>query len=409
MQKKLIVIGGGAAGFFCAINAAILQPELQVLIVEKTTKVLQKVKISGGGRCNVTHACTDIEYLLQHYPRGKNFLKKLFYQFGTAHTISWFAERGVLLKTESDGRMFPITDNAQTIIDTFIAEINRHQVQLQYNTEVKNIRKEQNQFCIETNQGMLIADYICIASGGYPKSFLFDWIKSTGHSIETPVPSLFTFNMPGHSICALMGVSVSPVHIQISGSNFKFQGPILITHWGLSGPAVLKLSAWAARLLSEKNYQFNILINWIPDYNTNQLQQQFPVWQQHFAKQKINGKNPLNLPNRLWQYFLNESAIPIDINWASLTAKQKNTLIQILTQYSCKVMGKTTYKEEFVTSGGIKLSEINAATMESRLMPGLFFAGEITDVDGVTGGFNFQYAWSSSYVAAKSIAESIKL
>ncbi len=407
MQKKLIVIGGGAAGFFCAINAAMLQPKLQVLIVEKTSRILQKVKISGGGRCNVTHNCKDIEYLLQHYPRGRNFLKKLFYQFGPSDTISWFAERGVVLKTEADGRMFPITDNAQTIIDTFIAEMNRHRVQLQYNTEVKNIKKEQNHFSIETNQGMMTADYVCIASGGYPKSFLFDWIKSTGHSIAMPVPSLFTFNTPGHSICALMGVSVNAVQIQISGSNFKHQGPLLITHWGFSGPAVLKLSAWAARFLAEKNYQFSICINWIPDYSTSQIQQEFPLWQQHFAKQKIFGKNPLNLPNRLWQYFLNESAILPDVNWASVTAKQKNTLIQMLTQYNCDVMGKTTYKEEFVTSGGINLSEINAATMESKLMKDLFFAGEITDVDGVTGGFNFQYAWSSSYVAAKAISKCI--
>ncbi len=408
MQKKLIVIGGGAAGFFCAINAAILEPELQVLIIEKTSKVLQKVKISGGGRCNVTHACEDVEYLLKHYPRGKNFIKKLFYQFGSADTIHWFSERGVALKTEPDGRMFPTTDNAQTIIDTFIADMNRHGVQLQYNTEVKNIRKEQHQFYIETNQGILTTDYVCVASGGYPKTFLFDWIKNTGHSIEPPVPSLFTFNMPGHSLCTLMGVSVNSVQVQISGSNFKQQGPLLITHWGLSGPAVLKLSAWAARWLSGKNYQFNILINWVPEYNITLLQQQFPIWQQHFAKQKINGKNPLNLPNRLWHYFLNEASIPSDINWASVTAKQKNTLIQMLTQYSCKIAGKTTYKDEFVTSGGIKLSEINAATMESKLVPGLFFAGEITDVDGVTGGFNFQYAWSSGYVAANAIAESIK-
>lgn len=404
MQQKLIVIGGGAAGFFCAVNAVRLQPNLQVLIVEKTARVLQKVKISGGGRCNVTHACPDITYLLQHYPRGKNFLKKLFYSFGPADTIEWFLSRGVQLKTEADGRMFPVTDNAQTIIDTLIHDMNRYGVQLQYHTEVKKIYKSDKQFNLETNQGILQADYVCIASGGYPKSFLFDWITAIGHNIESPVPSLFTFNMPGNTLCALMGVAVNPARIQIAGTSLKQEGPLLITHWGISGPAVLKLSAWAARLLSEKNYCFKVVINWIPAYTTSSIQEQWLRLLKQFAKQKIYGKNPFNLPNRLWLYLLNQAAIPESSNWASVTAKQKNTLIQLLTQFTCEVQGKTTYKEEFVTSGGIRLSEINPANMESRLTPGLYFAGEITDVDGVTGGFNFQYAWSSSYVAAQSIA-----
>lgn len=409
MQQKLIVIGGGAAGFFCAVNAARLQPHLLVIIVEKTNKILQKVKISGGGRCNVTHACGDTEYLLQHYPRGKNFLKKLFYNFGHTNTIDWFQSRGVTLKTEADGRMFPITNNSQTIIDILMQEMNRYGVQLQYNTDVKKIYKENNLFHLETSQGSLLqADYVCIASGGYPKSFLFDWTKATGHTIETPVPSLFTFNIPGHSLCALMGVAVSPVKIHITGTTLKQEGPLLITHWGISGPAVLKLSAWAARLLAEKNYQFQVVINWIPAYTTTSLQDYWLVLQQQNARQKIHSRNPFNLPNRLWQYLLHEAEIPEAFNWASVTTKQKNRLIQLLTQFNCNVQGKTTFKEEFVTSGGIRLSEINPANMESRLVPGLYFAGEITDVDGVTGGFNFQYAWSSGYVAAQSIAASVK-
>lgn len=408
MQQKLIVIGGGAAGFFCAVNAARMRPDLQVLMLEKTGKVLQKVKISGGGRCNVTHACPDIEYLLQHYPRGKNFLKKLFYSFGPADTIEWFQSRGVQLKTEADGRMFPITNDSQTIINTLLQDLNRFGVQLQYHTDVKKIYQESGIFCIETNQGILKADYVCIASGGYPKSFLFEWIKQTGHNIASPVPSLFTFNMPGNSLCALMGVAVNPVKIHIAGSSFKQEGPLLITHWGISGPVVLKLSAWAARHLAEKNYQFQIVINWIPAFTTSSLQAYWLELQQQNARQRIYSKNPFNLPNRLWQYFLKEAVIPETNNWASINTKQKNALIQLLTQFSCNIQGKTTFKEEFVTSGGIVLSEINPATMESRLLPGLFFAGEVTDVDGVTGGFNFQYAWSSGYVAAQSVAAAVK-
>ncbi len=404
-SNKLIIIGGGAAGFFCAVNAARLNPALKVTIVEKSNKLLSKVRVSGGGRCNVTHACFEIPELVKHYPRGLNFLKKAFHWFYTKHTVEWFNERGVELKTEEDGRMFPVTDNSQTIIDCLLREANKYHVEMIQHCEVKSIQKTGDEFTLHTSHPRPItSNFLCIACGGFPKASHFDWLKQLGHSIEEPVPSLFTFNMPGNNITRLMGVSVGEVLIKITGSKLQQKGPLLITHWGLSGPAVLKLSAWAARELAACEYRFSIIINWLPAYNEQTLKEEILYIRSSHASQKIANKNTFGLPNRLWVYFLELCSIKDEWRWADLPAKQQQQLIQALTAQAFQVNGKTTFKEEFVTSGGIKLLEIDANTMQSKIVPNLFFAGEIMDIDGVTGGFNFQHAWTSGYIAAKSIA-----
>ena len=403
-HSTLVVIGGGAAGFFCAVNAARMNPLLKVIIVEKSSKVLSKVKVSGGGRCNVTHACFEIPELIKRYPRSQNFLKKTFHWFNTKNTIQWFEERGVQLKTEADGRMFPVTDNSQTIIDCLIKEANKYGVEILFNTEIKSIKRVNNFFQLETGNRQLETNYICIASGGYPKSSQFEWIKNLSHTIEEPVPSLFTFNIPNNKITSLMGVSVEKVAVKIQSTKLSETGSVLITHWGLSGPAVLKLSAWGARELAAFNYHFNILVNWLPSCNENTLREEWSSLRNQFASQKINNKNPFGLPQRLWLYFLDECKIIHDARWAELSSASQNKLIKTLTVQAFEVKSKTTFKEEFVTCGGVKLSEIDASTMQSKIIPHLFFAGEIMDVDGITGGFNFQHAWTSGWIAAKNIA-----
>jgi len=405
VSKQLIVTGGGAAGFFCAINAARLNPLLKVTLVEKTGKLLSKVKVSGGGRCNVTHACFDIVEMSKKYPRGGNFVKKTFHQFFTTDTIEWFRERNVSLKEEKDGRMFPVTDSSQTIVDCLLKEANKYGVEIVMNAEVKTILAKEEKFEIQLSDSRLLTtDYLCIASGGYPKSSMFDWLKELGHSIEEPVPSLFTFNMPGHPIRELMGVSVENARVKIVGSKLEQEGPLLITHWGLSGPAVLKLSAWGARELAGSNWHFAIIVNWLHDFNEQQLRDRFQTLRFEIAAQKVANKNPFGLPNRLWEFLLTYSEVNAERRWTDLPAKEANRLIKNLCSCEFDVKGKTTFKEEFVTAGGIKLSEIDHHSMMSKKVPNLFFAGEVMDVDGVTGGFNFQHAWTSSFIAAKSIA-----
>lgn len=405
MAKQLIVIGGGAAGFFCAINAARMSPGLQVTIVEKTNKLLSKVKVSGGGRCNVTHSCFDINEMSRRYPRGGNFIKKTFHQFFTTDTVKWFEERGVQLKAESDGRMFPVTDSSQTIIDCLLKEVNRYGVQIMMNAEVKSLGYQEEKFHIELAvHRILTSDFICIACGGYPKTSMFEWLKNTGHTIEEPVPSLFTFNMPGHAITKLMGVSVENVRIKITGSKLQQEGPLLITHWGLSGPAVLKLSAWGARELKEKNWEFGIIVNWLPSYAEQSMNEKFHQLRFELGSQKISGKNVFGLPQRLWEFFAEQCGINKDKRWSDLPAKEQNKLVKSLCSCEFTIKGKTTFKEEFVTAGGIKLNEIDYNTMMSKKIPDLFFAGEIMDVDGITGGYNFQHAWTSGFIAGKSIA-----
>jgi hypothetical protein len=407
-KKQLVVIGGGAAGFFCAVNAARMHPGLSVTIVEKTNKLLSKVKVSGGGRCNVTHACFSIAEMIKRYPRGASFLKKAFHHFFTTDTIAWFKERGVELKTENDGRMFPVTNTSQTIIDCLMKEANKYKVQILMNAEVRSIVINNTpagpEFSIQfANEKIIPADYVCIASGGYPKSIQFEWLKNLGHTIEEPVPSLFTFNMPGNAITALMGVTVENAMVKIAGSKLQEQGPLLITHWGMSGPAILKLSAWGARELKDKNYEYKIVVNWLPGFNENTLREKMQRLRFELATQKIINRNPFALPARLWEYLLQQAGINADLRWADLPALQQNKLVKNLCVQEFDVKGKTTFKEEFVTSGGIALSEIDHNTMQSKLIPGLFFAGEVINVDGVTGGFNFQNAWTTGWIAAKSL------
>ena len=424
-KKRLIVIGGGAAGFFCAVNAAQLNPELQVIILEKSNKLLSKVKVSGGGRCNVTHACHSIADMIKKYPRGSAFLKKAFHHFFTTDTIAWFNNRGVELKTETDGRMFPATNSSQTIIDCFMKEANKYNVEIMMNKEVKQLAIGGGQLAVGSGQwavgseqlatikgfelkfaddSILQADFVCIASGGYPKILQYHWLAKAEHIIDEPVPSLFTFNMPGNAVTALMGVSVENVQVKIVGSKLLESGPLLITHWGMSGPAILKLSAWGARELAINNYNFSILINWIPDFNENSLREKIQQLRFQLAAQKIINRNPFALPNRLWEYLLLQSGIPVDLRWADLPAREQNKLIRNLCANEYAVKGKTTFKEEFVTSGGVQLNEIDFNTMQSKKHAGLFFAGEIINVDGITGGYNFQNAWTTGWIAAKAIS-----
>ena len=411
-KKQLVVIGGGAAGFFCAVNAARMNPALEVTILEKANKFLSKVKVSGGGRCNVTHACFSIAEMIKKYPRGNAFLKKAFHHFFTTDTIAWFKERGVELKTEGDGRMFPVTNSSQTIIDCLVKEANKYAVKIIMNAEVKELIKTGDQFeLILAHDKRLSADFVCIASGGYPKITQFDWFKNSAHPIEMPVPSLFTFNlsagqagMPGNTITSLMGITVENVLVKILGTKLFEEGPLLITHWGMSGPAILKLSAWGARELQIKNYEFKIAVNWIPDFNENTLREKMQQLRFDIAAQKIYNRNPFGLPARLWEYLLQQSGIAAALRWADLPTKEQNKLIRNLCMQEFEIKGKTTFKEEFVTAGGVDLNEIDHNTMQSKKIPGLFFAGEVINADGITGGYNFQNAWTTGWIAARAIS-----
>ncbi|MFT3701486.1 MAG: NAD(P)/FAD-dependent oxidoreductase [Agriterribacter sp.] len=413
-QKQLIVIGGGAAGFFTAVNAARLDPLLKVIILEKTSKLLSKVKVSGGGRCNVTHACFEIDEMAKRYPRGFHFVRKAFHHFFTTDTIEWFKERGVALKTEADGRMFPDTDQSETIIHCLLKEADKYKVEIRMNADVKKIDvlnddTGNKNFRIHfANEAVLEADFLCVASGGYPKASQFEWLQQTGHTIIEPAPSLFTFNMPGNTITSLMGMSVANTIVKIKNTKLVEQGPLLVTHWGMSGPVVLRLSAWGARALAQCNYNFTITVNWVPEYTEQSLRNEWALLRQQNAAQKISSRNPFNLPNRLWEYLIEQSGVDAAQRWGDIASKQQNLLIQHLTMQQFEIKGKTTFKEEFVTCGGISLTDVDVNTMQSKKHSGLFFAGEVLDVDGITGGFNFQHAWTSGWVAAKGIVESSK-
>lgn len=403
-MQELIVIGGGAAGFFCAVNAARMHPELRVTILEKSGKLLSKVRISGGGRCNVTHDCSSVSDLVSHYPRGRSFVKKSFPYFNHTDTVKWFEDRGVMLKKESDGRMFPVSDDAETIIQCLMREANQYRVQVMMNADVMELSKDaaDARFVISLKNGRQFrADYVCIACGGFPKESMFDWLRSTGHEIVSPVPSLFTFNITNTSLHELMGISLNNAVVRIPAFRLQQSGPLLITHWGLSGPAVLALSAWGARDLQHIQYSFQIVVNWIPEYHENSLREELQQLRLERAPQKTGNRNPFALPDRLWKYHLLQSDTDPDIRWADLKSVSLNKLAKNLTAQSFQVNGKTTFKEEFVTAGGIVLADIDPQTMESKKIPGLFFAGEIMDVDGITGGFNFQHAWSSGWLAAQ--------
>ena len=398
---KIAIIGAGAAGYFAAISCKNHFPEANVSILEKSNKTLAKVKVSGGGRCNVTHACFSISELSKFYPRGEKYLKKSFGIFNTNHTVAWFSTRGVELKTEADNRMFPITDNSQTIIDCLTREAEKLSIDVRLGFGVDSLIKTENGFEITSNKEIFLFDKIIVATGGNPKSEGFNWLSSFNHEIIPPVPSLFTFNMPSEKTEALMGVVTQNTVVRIQGTSLQQQGPLLITHWGMSGPAILKLSAWGARILNDLNYNFTLLVNWTGLANEEVVREKVMSARLESAKKKIVNANPFDLTVRMWEYLLDRVEIKHDIIWSELPKKEQNRLINTLFNDAYKVEGKTTFKEEFVTCGGISLAEVNMNTMESRKQEGLFFAGEVLDIDGVTGGFNFQAAWTTGFIAGK--------
>jgi len=396
---KIAVIGGGAAGFMAAITAKESKPEASVTIFEKTDKVLAKVKVSGGGRCNVTNATFSIAQLIKNYPRGGKQLKKPFNIFNTNHTVNWFESRGVPLKTEADNRMFPKSNSSQTIVNLLLNTAENLNIRVSYKSKVIAIIPSDKGVNLSINGENMFFEKVIIASGGSPKTSGLDWLTKLGYAIVKPVPSLFTFNMPKNPITALMGLSVPNVITSIKGSKLKQNGPLLITHWGMSGPAILKLSAWGAQDLSKLNYNFTVQINWL-GINEEELRSQFISLTS--SRKLMNNHNPLEIPKRLWHFMLNKLEIAESQVWNELAKKNKNRLINMLINDEFEVKGKTTFKEEFVSCGGIDLSEINIQTMESKRHKGIYFAGELLNIDGVTGGFNFQAAWTSGYLAGKN-------
>lgn len=401
MKLRVAVIGGGAAGFFAAISCKQHHPEAEVILFEKTNKLLAKVKISGGGRCNVTNGYEGVSGFAKHYPRGEKQLKKAFGQFHSKDTVEWFETRGVQLKVEPDGRMFPVTDDSQTIIDCLTREVRRLGVIIKTAEPVREIILEGDSIGLELNSGLEKFSKVIVTTGGQPKLDGFKWLSDLGHNIVEPVPSLFTFNMPKNPITKLMGLSVPNATVRVQGSKLMQRGPLLITHWGMSGPAVLKTSAWGARVLHELNYQFVVHINWLGEMKEQEARELIHEVQSASPKKQIKNLCPFELPQRLWDFHLEQCEIISDKPWAELSKKHINKLIEVLTNDQYPVSSKTTFKEEFVTAGGIDLADVDFNTMESRKVSGLFFAGEVLNIDGVTGGFNFQAAWTTGFIAGK--------
>lgn len=396
----IIIVGGGAAGFFTAINIVEKNPKLKVAILERGNEVLSKVRISGGGRCNVTHACFEPNELVKFYPRGEKELRGPFHQFCSGDTVEWFSNHGVELKIEDDGRMFPVSNSSQTIIDCFIEATQKLKITVLTGQSLKSIFKKENFWKIETQSNNFTAEKIILATGSNPK--IWEMVQTLGHTIVTPVPSLFTFNIKDSRIKELPGVSAQ-VSVKVKDTKLSSSGPLLITHWGMSGPAILKLSAWGARILSEKNYQFTIFVNWLNDIDTDDAEKILKELKQEHAKKMVSKKSPFEITNRLWESLVLASGISAETKWADLSKIQFQNLANQLTNSNFQVNGKSTFKEEFVTAGGIDLKEINFKTMESKLHKNLYFAGEIVNIDAITGGFNFQNAWTSGFILASNL------
>lgn len=399
----LIVIGGGAAGFFGAITAANEAQIKRILLLEKTGNCLAKVKVSGGGRCNVTHYLFDLKNFAAQYPRGKQHLFKLLFQFGPQDTINWFESRGVPIKNEADGRMFPQSNQSSSIINCLMQECENNKIEIKLHSTVTEILPTNNYFELTVNDEKLRCKKLLITTGGHPKKESFDWLHKLGLAIEPPVPSLFTFNVKNHTMVSLMGLSVEHARIRIEGTKLEETGPILITHWGFSGPAVLRCSAWGARKLAELNYKFNLRIHWLPDLTQDEIRDWLEKQRTSNAKRAVHSRVFDGIPARLWEHLCAKSQIDASLKWADISAKKLNLLVESISADLFEVQGKTTFKEEFVTCGGIKLSEIDSSTCMSKKIPNLYFAGEVLDVDGITGGFNFQHAWASGFVAGKSM------
>ena len=396
----ILIVGGGAAGFFTAINTVEKNPSLKVAILERGSEVLNKVRISGGGRCNVTHACFEPNELVKFYPRGEKELRGPFHQFCSGDTVEWFEKHGVELKIEADGRMFPVSNSSQTIIDCFQEATKKLGISVLTNQSVQSIFKKDTLWKVETQSETYLSEKLILATGSNPK--VWEMLQNFGHVVVSPVPSLFTFNIKDARIAALPGVSAQ-VSVKVRDTKLESSGPLLITHWGMSGPAILKLSAWGARILHDKNYQFSIAINWLNDLDTEDARKILKELKLEHAKKAVSKKSPFELTNRLWLSLVMASGIDAETKWADLSKNQLQNLSNQLTNCLFQVNGKSTFKEEFVTAGGIDLKEINFKTMESKLHENLYFAGEIVNIDAVTGGYNFQNAWTSGFLVANSI------
>jgi len=402
-MKNIAVIGGGAAGFFSAISVKNHYSTYNVVLFEKSSKFLSKVKISGGGRCNVTNSTNDIRTLCNAYPRGGKKLKNIFHQFGTEDTRHWFEERGVPLKVEPDGRVFPVSNNSQSIIDCLVHECEKNNILIKFLRSVKYLSKVKSKWIINFNDNSSsdLFDSIIVASGGSPKLKGFDWLKNLGHEIINPIPSLFTFNMPNESIISLSGIALKQVRIKIIDTKIDLFGPLLITHWGMSGPVILKASSIGARDLFEKEYSFDIHINWLIETNTEILFKKLEDYSMLFSNKLLSKQNPFDLPSRLWLFLIEKSNLNDNKKWGELGKKNMRKLIEFLTKDLYSVIGKTTFKEEFVTCGGVSLENIDLKTLQSKIVTDLYFAGEVLDIDGLTGGYNFQSAWSTGFIAGK--------
>jgi len=401
-NKTVVVIGGGAAGYFAAINVAKNFPHAQVIILEKTGKTLQKVKVSGGSRCNVTHHCFDVTLLAKNYPRGERELLQAFHQFSVIDTIAWFKAHAVDLKVEDDLRMFPTSNTSQTIINCFENLFQQLGGRLYLHCEAIKITKKEEEFTIKLKTGNEIkASHLIITTGGFNQVNGYHFLDEFNINIIKPLPSLFTFNLEEKSITKLMGLSVPQAEVKINQSNFKNQGPLLITHWGLSGPAVLKLSAFAAIKLAELNYHFDIEVNWNSNFNADSLKQLLLKLKNSSAKTWGSLAAEIGVPKRLHEFLLQQCSISESKKLAETNNKQIEQFCKTVCMHQLKIKGKTTFKEEFVTCGGIDLKEVNFKTMASKKVAGLYFAGEVLNIDGITGGFNFQAAWTTAYIAAR--------
>lgn len=400
---KVGIIGGGAAGFFAAIQAKENHPDAEVIILEKSQKLLSKVKISGGGRCNVTNGCTSIAELSKAYPRGEKKLKKIFNVFYTRDTIQWFENRNVPLVTQEDNCVFPVSQDSQSIIDCFMNEAERLGIIIEIGRMVEQLIPDSNKIKILFRGNELVHEFdkVIVATGGSPKKEGLLWLEKLGHKIETPVPSLFTFNMPSESVTELMGIVVEKTLTSIQGTKLKSDGPLLFTHWGMSGPSILKLSAFGARILAEAGYKAKLQVNWVNVQNYESVMEELKNITKEAPQKQLQNYRAYLLPERLWHFLLQKIEIPPTKKWNELGKKDLNKLCNILTNDVYSVEGKTTFKEEFVTCGGVSLESINFKTMESKVVPNLYFAGEVMDVDGITGGYNFQAAWTTGFIAGQ--------
>lgn len=400
---SIVIVGGGAAGFFAALACAEAYPQHTIRIIEKSKQLLSKVRISGGGRCNVTHACFDPSLLVKNYPRGSKELRGPFSRFNPTHTIEWFSRRGVDLKTEEDGRMFPITDNSQTVIDCLTAEAKRLNIEIITHQSFEDFSKnEAGQFILTFSRGeSIVCDRLMIATGSAP--LIYPLLEKKGHTIIPLVPSLFTFNLPMSPFLDLAGISVSSAQVKLPLFRQSQTGPLLLTHWGISGPAVLKLSAWAARELFDADYKTEVEINWISELTEEDVRQKIMDYKLMYPARLLSTDSPVELPKQLWKRLVELVGISDRLKWVDLSHKMLQELVKIIRCTKLQQSGKTTYKQEFVTCGGVALDQIDFKTMESRQLPGLFFGGEILNIDGVTGGFNFQNAWTTGWIAGHAM------